>query len=433
MKKFLLISVAVLCIVACRNFEEAPVTVLGEEFNGGERVEIPFTAIIAEDSTKVALGDDGYSLFWEKNDKITLYFCTVKNNGSIKAYYAKNLTLSSGAGTKTAVFSGLTWDYSINAIRPLFAVYPAVSSPSGKTSGKIYTLAGDYENFQYVNGNTRNAVSADFKATTSISGSYSEGFTCNFKEMGVLLDFSITPTRDMINDGDKIKKITLSTLGASIAGKYSMSYSEDGSVSISSDDRVLDNNLVFDSGTEPVCTEGATLDALMTILPAIKDNDDIIVKIVTDNRYVTVRAKAAKDYLPGYKYKMTLNLPSLEGSSHMSIVNEDIFSKILDRNGIFDTSDPQTVKDILTDASPSVQYAFNSTSCRFQEWKTGKIYVISMPSGNYGPGEQLSLSVKSDPSQSASSVPVYVVRADGSKYWLKSTDDKTGYIINKED
>lgn len=432
MNKSRIVFLAALCVFGCRSFEESPVIQTAGDPSAAESEAFSITAVIEEDTTKVSMADNGYSLLWDKNDQITLFFCTVKSNGKINAYYAKNLKLQSGAGTKTAVFGGLTWDYSFNKINPLFAVYPAVTSPSGKTSGKIYTLASEYDNFQYVNGGTKNALSADFKATTSITGSYSDGFTCNFKEMGTLLDFTITPTDDMVKDGDKIQKISFLSASTSIAGKYSMSYKDDGSVSITPGDQIRENNLVFNTGTEPVCKQGETVDALMTILPGIKENEGITVRILTDHRYLSISAKAAKEYLSGYKYSMNLDLAKLEASGHLSVIKEDLFTKIIDRTGIFDISDPENIKDILTDSSTSVQYAYNGNTCRFQEWESGKVSVITITAGTYNVGDRISLTVKTIPSSVSSTVSANVVRVEGSRMWLKTIDGSTGYIINRE-
>lgn len=427
MRKFVILFAAgLVCLASCRSFEETQEfeQAACEDVQGdGEMISV--TATLLSDTTKTALGENGYDVVWSEGDQITLYFST---SFIVTGYYAQNLTLSSGAGTKKGVFTGNSSALGLS-FTPLFAMYPAVENPSVELFSKTYSFASYYENTQYADEFNK----GNFRATTSVSGSITSGINCEFKELSTLIHFKVTPTEDMVSDSDVLKSITLKSTTTDLAGNITYNYSNAGAVSVSANNAnpVRENTILFRKENAPVLKSGTPVEADMNILPGVVENEPFTISIITGNRQVYVNAKAAKNFLPGYKYSFTLDLPALVKSGNAKIVTKDAFCSITDREGVFDLTDIEHPADILTTEALSVQYAYNGNTCRFQDWNAGKICLITFPSGTFDIDSVVSLSVREATDQSEKVVSARIVRIEDSRYWLVSSDGNTGYILNR--
>ena len=448
MKKFLLISMAVLCVFGCRNFDEAPTENMYDS-DSGRTDSFEILATIGQNDSKTALDDNGYTLKWCDNDSIAVYFsyqADITSGGLYTFYKLEPFVLTSKADTSAGTFkcvSNLLANKDNPKYKPIAAVYPVNGS---------FFVFNDNSPAYYKNvlANTlvldspRDISKGDIRATSSfIEAGYSPtkdnvytrfSAKCNFKELGTLLDFEITPTADMVKDKDVIRSISLSTQNSVIAGAYTVSFSGED-VEISADDESFSNQTMTinykDKAISPF-QSALPAEFLMTILPGIGSGEKLYITIVTDKRTININTAAAKDFLPGYKYKMSLPLSEIP-ESNISIIVPDKFTSISDKLGKFSIDKSGNVTTVFSDDESGVQYGYHDNKCRFQNWNDGTITFLTIPAGTK-PQVGSTISVTESTLNGSNSPKEFrAVMRVGSRYWLKSTDGTTGYIISIED
>lgn len=451
MKKYLVISIAALSILGCRNFEEAPIQSesSGQSESGDEYVIL---ATIEQDSTRTTLADNGYTVNWSDGDEISVYysFSQVRAQKTPKTTYKlSTFKLSSDAGSTDGTFKSESKISAYSdgaAFAPKFAFFPANKNLSVSTSDVTKFSNNNLPNILELNG-PRDISKGDIKAAATFSdnsatakASYSNSdlyfnTSCVFKELGVLLDFVITPTSDMINDGDVIQSISMTAGTHKLAGSYDFLYNGKDNFSIDCPNEIEPSNktmtVTYKNGTAPVITSAAPVELLMTVLPGVQEDEALTITILTNNRSITVTAKAAQTFESGYKYKMSLPLASIP-SGHITVVLPDKFTKITDKLGKFTCDDQGEWTSVFSDDDQNMQYGYFNNVCRFQDWESGSISFLTFPSGTFSAGNEFTLKEKTLTS-SETSVTVSVAKKEGNIYWLKSADGNTGYILSKED
>lgn len=450
MKKCYIFTLLALSIVGCRNFEETPVE-LKVESDPGYSASFEIFATINQDEAKTSLDNNGYTLKWSEKDSIEVYFSykALLTSGSIGTLYKlHSFTLASKADTSAGTFKCNTKITALHGnpeYKPMVAVYPA--------GGTLYVDEKKtpvyYEN---VLGNTlvldspRDISKGDIRATSSFAeanfstkgdpynvGTYFSA-KCNFKELGTLLDFEITPTSDMVKDKDVIKSISLSTQNSKVAGTYNIDFTN-SDVSISVEDKSFANQMMtlsFKDKSVVLFNSSSPVEYLMTILPGVKKGEKLFITIVTDKRTININTSAAKDFLSGCKYRMPLPLPDIP-ESNISIIVPDKFTSINDKLGKFAIDNSGNVQAIYSDDDSGVQYGYHNNKCRFQNWDKGTITFLTIP---YGTVPQVGSTINVSESVlngSSSSKDLKVVMRVGTRYWLKSTDGTIGYIISIDD
>ena len=447
MKKCYFYTLVALSIVGCRNFEETPVE-LRVESDPGYSGTLEIVATINQNESRTSLDNNGYTLKWSEKDSIEVYFsyqAAVTSGGMYTFYKLHTFNLTSKADTSAGTFkcnTNLLADKDKPEYKPLAAVYP--------TGGTLYVDEKKapvfYEN---VLGNTlvldspRDISKGDIRATSSFAEAKSStkgnvytyfSAKCNFKELGTLLDFEITPTSDMVKDKDVIKSISLSTQNSKVAGTYNIDFTNSG-VSISVEDKSFANQMMtlsFKDKSVVPFNSSSPVEYLMTILPGIKKGEKLFITIVTDKRTININTSAAKDFLSGCKYRMPIPLPDIP-ESNISIIVPDKFTSINDKLGKFAIDNSGNVQAIYSDDDSGVQYGYHNNKCRFQNWDEGTITFLTIPSGTVPQVGSTINVTESVLNGSSSSKDFKVVMRVGTRYWLKSTDGTIGYIISIDD
>lgn len=457
MKKTLFALGLLLSLAACRSFEEAPIIESPEDVSSLSSVDgnVFVTATIEADTTKTSLGADGYKVNWSTGDKITVLYSykysTYKQNGDKTGddtgYKQVQLTLKSGAGTPVGTFDGASISAkNLRDVTPVFAFYPSNSNVTISENKLVFSNLS-FPNTIVQTGSTPNISKGNVKATASFVSNTKSidtkgsppadteenlSLSCSFKELGTLLDFKITPTSGLV--GDVLQRISFTAANTKIAGAYELSYdSNTKAVSItgtSTSDADKTVTITFD-GTKPVFKQNTATEVLMTVLPYVKVDESVIINVVTDKHEITVNGKAAKAYQPGTKYSMTIDLNTV--SDNIIIVKADTFSQIKDKLGKFTCDAEGNWTSVLSDENPAVQYGYVGNVCRLQNWDEGTITFLTFSADAvFSIGRKLSLKEKTL-TTAEQSVEVEVVWKDGNKYWLETSDHKTGYILMKEE
>lgn len=370
-----------------------------------------------EQMGKTSLDANGYTVKWKEGDKLEALY------SSTNGLTCQSMYLVGGAGTPDGIFSA-----NFSALSQLYGILypaPADKSPLYYVRNNHYVAGVTFDDNQvsYASGDIGRY---DFKASNSFTSVGNGRYSVTFKQQTVFLDFLVTPTPAMVADGEKILDLSLSAPHA-IAGDMYVDLM-DPSVKLEPDN---DNTrkVIVTPDVEMPLKNGVPSELRMFVIPNIKQGDELNIELHTGNYYVSVEAKAAKEYQPGYKYRMTLDLPALVAAGRATVVKNDSFLLNDTDFGILDISDMSDQKPIFV-IGGGWQCGGDATCFRMVNWAEKRVLWIKHPE-NMRAGDKVSLEISSygDPAISSGTVNAVVAKLDKGICWLKDESAGTGYII----
>ena len=364
--------------------------------------------------TKTDIGENGLEVLWEEGDKIGVY----AYNGEEISYYC--YTLVSGAGTTEGVFTGEAFDGGlIGASHPYFSPRPD-KKPSGEAgySSFLFTLPssaayGDYE-------------SCDFKVATSLERDDEGNSHLTFSQKLTLLDFAVTFPEEMRDDRALNFQMSAS---AKLTGAFYMDIEDTLCDVEPTDDCFSTVETVFGGESGLAIPSDGVLRFRMVVLPTVRNDEKISFSLTTAGKVYTFWLRAAKDYLGGYRYNMSIDLGALKAAGRLAIqTNPDFFYKCKDL-GIFDFHE----QGFVIQQNPQWQCSWNSSAFRFQNWATKSVAVIGHPE-TMALDQTYDLSISTIGSVGAtlpltSTAKVIKIDAASGTCWLHDEANGLGYII----
>ena len=370
-------------------------------------------------ATKTELGDNGRDVLWKEGDQIGVY----TYSGGIRSY--RCYTLISGAGTSEGVFGGEAFSGRlIGAFYPYSSSVPSRKKPA--VSGHTYMQFRIEPSVDHIPGGDDFAVS-DFKVASSFEEDGNGGYNVRFEQKLTLLDFKLLLTPDMMKD--RLLRFQMST-PYMLAGDFYMDI-EDPESGIEPIDGTSSNTVeVVFNGEEGIEAPGSgELHFRMVVLPTVKAHGDILFRIWAVGRHYEIALRAAKDYLPGYRYGMTLDMASIEAAGKMSVIIDKQYFHSFTDPGIVDLDQQRYIVRL----GEGWQYGWNATEARFLNWTDRGAVVLEYPSAMMpGSSYDFPVSVIGNVSGvTAQTVPMEVTRTDTAKglYWLEDQTGGRGYII----
>lgn len=365
-------------------------------------------------ATKTYIGDNGRDVLWQEGDKIGVY----AYNGGMKSYYG--YTLAAGAGTSEGVFTGKAFDGElIGAFFPYSTMLPKKKKPAVEGhSSYLFTLPssaayGDYE-------------SCDFKVATSMVKDGEGNSHLTFSQKLTLLDFVVTFPEEL--RGDRALNFQMSA-SAKLTGAFYMDIEDPSSGIEPTDDCFSTVETVFGGESGLAIPSDGVLRFRMVVLPTVRNDEKISFSLATAGRVYTFWLRAAKDYLGGYRYNMSIDLGALKAAGRLDIqTNPDFFYKCK-AIGIFDFHE----QGFVIQQSPRWQCSWNPTLFRFQNWGTKSVAVIGHPE-TMALDQTYDLSISTIGSvgvtlPSASTAKVIKIDATSGTCWLHDEANGLGYII----
>lgn len=387
-----------------------------QELEEKARVKL-FAGIEGSDRQKTSLDSDGYTVNWEKGDAVGVLY---SSDG--KTYY-KAFGLASGAGTPDGLFVGPE-DWAGNVL--LGAFYPVHQAITLSTIGREYHIEVNLADNQ-VDRASGQFGKYDLKAACDFQQQGEGIYSVKFRQQVTLLDFGVIPTDEMTGGGEALLSLSL-TAPRAIAGDLLLNISDPYAGLLPYNDVTKAVTVTPDSAI--VLAKEVKSKVKMFVVPTVQEDDDLQIEIRTTNHIVNVDAKAAKSYLPGKKYSMTLDLPALVAAGKAYVVDMgDRFLMNTSDFGIFDLSDEPDIRPEFV-IGDGWQCGGDAACFRMVNWLEKKILWIRHPS-SMKVGETVSLEISSygESPVATGTVSAVVSRINGTICWLKDDTSKKGYII----
>ena len=368
---------------------------------------ITISATLEQHDTKSSLSNN--NVLWSEGDEIRV-FCssdTSEDEGVV-------FTLSSGAGTTDATFSGVA----PSGEGPFYAVYPA-SLPSVFDGTSLSVTLPEVQ--AYAENSFGNGANYAVSRTDELEN-------LSFKNLCGALFFSFTGNKT-------IRFINVYTNGPeNLNGKALVSYDGEAPSLTFLDGQSGEpfQKLSLDCGVSGSALGSATKAFYLT-LPAgalssgftvevLDDEDNGMIRSGTDAQIErsSVRPMPALAYSPQYKADFLL-------SDYLAAA----FTGTLAANGTFAAP--------CHFSTTSGQYSYRTVEAnrvvRIQDWDAGYALTLTAPGTlNLGnSGISVSASSIGDVSGINSQSGVKVIKSTGKRVWLVSPDTGTGFIILKED
>ena len=364
--------------------------------------------------TKTDIGGNGRDVIWEEGDKIGVY----AYNDGMKSYYC--YTLAAGAGTNRGVFSGKAFDGElVGAFFPYSKMLPTKKKPVVEGhSSFLFTLPSSYDGYE----------TSDFKVATSLERDGEGNSHLTFSQKLTLLDFAVTFPDEMRDD--RVLNFQMSA-SAKLTGAFYMDVEDPSSAVEPTDDCFSTVETVFGGKTGLAIPSDGVLRFRMVVLPTVRNDEKISFSITTASRVYTFWLRAAKDYLGGYRYTMSIDLGALEAAGRLDIQSNP------DWDFLYKCTDPCVFdfqkSSFVIRQSPRWQCSWNSSAFRFQDWGAKSVAVIGHP-GTMGLDQTYDLSISTIGSVGVtlprtSSAKVIRIDAASGTCWLHDEANGLGYII----
>lgn len=286
MKKTMMIAASLAVLAGCAKVE-APQQEATQEENGVQVI----TAFVKEDATKVAISSDDNTLFdhkWQAGDEISLF-----DNGTNRQY-----TLKTGAGDRSATFSGAT----LSETTPYYALYPYNSEA---------TIAGSTITTTFPAVQTYTAGGYDPAALVMIAQS-ADANSFGFKLASSILQITLTPTSDYT-----VKTVEITANGGeSIAGTGNVDWNE-GNPTVTMTSGVPTVTVSFGEG---VALTTGTPYTFYVALPAVTLSSGVSVAVTGSDNKMLLKKSSTLALTRNYVTKMPA-LTAVPSVINLSLAN----------------------------------------------------------------------------------------------------------------
>lgn len=361
--------------------------------------------------TKTEIGEDGATILWKEGDQI----CICTNRSGTLCYYI--YTLASGADTPNGTFSGLKLRGTI-----VGAFYPAIGTPE-----QVDAELTGHTRFVF-NLPTIQEQVPDFKVAASYTKDEDNIYTFDFRQKMTLLEFVITPTQEIA--AGTLTEVLL-TSPRKLSNGFVMDIEQAEDPLIPREDASNLAEFRFAGGTAAALSADGAYHVRMIVFPTIKKSDALTIVLKTPEKTYSAKLTSAKDYLPGYRYRMTLDLPEL---AEAGILREESGSRYLAEQTQFGIYDLKGLSPVLL-LDKDWQAGYSSSTFRLQNWDEGRAVRISHPD-NMTLGNEYSLGVSyvgehSPELPSTLDARLTKVDASSGKMWLEDPLNDLGFIIGQ--
>ena len=429
-----LILVSLLILVqGCGNFRSEEGSVAEKSLTMAEAEKDAASVQASINATKTVFAQDGYTILWEKSDRIGIWYQTGGSlAGDATSYGFSSYTLKNGAGTPDGLFTGKKLtppDEYIGAFHPC----PQQIEYSVTGDGDIL-LGMDLPSDQEQPSSTEAVTNYDFKVAESFedhSDQYFVSYKIAFQQKTALLRFRITANEGMLALGENLHMVTLLSPDNTIAGSFYMNISDADADIVPNTQSGSHRVTVY---TDREVNPGGIF-IPMFILPTVKADNVLEINLATKTRAFSFKAKAAKDFKSGYSYTMTIDLPALEKAGLLTVT--ELSSPFLDctEPGIYDLSHVDDFEPFITETvilGENWQFSFNQTTARLQNWSDKQLIQIEHPS-SMALGTDVTLDITTYGQGlgeiTTGTVQAMVLKSESGSYWLVDQTGKVGYII----
>lgn len=279
-----------------------------DSMTGGETV---ITAVIdgGEALTRTCIDPEEYKdnvtgLLWSPGDKIGVF--TDDAAGTENACFTNNASGNVAKASFTGTING----------NPAYAYYPYTEENNGRTASSLTGTVHAEQTFNLSNV----LLSDDWKyGVQDVSADGTEGYRFKMKHLFSMVKVSVSADGTKLS-GQNLERIILTVTGSdgtarringdftfnAVKGTYSL---PDSKANTSAGTTTMFWCGDADGATE--LTAGKTLTGYLTLIPEVRADDCIEIKVVTGEYVATYRVKCKVDFKAGYIYGLPASLSGL--------------------------------------------------------------------------------------------------------------------------